>query len=451
MIPQKPKSTSVAASRFATQGKSSLAVSSLAVPTKSTSAAGPPVVFVGIDWADREHEVALLTPDGTLLRETFAQDPVAIRDWVASLATRFPGHRMVVALEQSRGALFAALTPHELLELYPINPDQLANYRKALSPSRAKSDPGDAELLARFVANHHLQLRRWQPDEAATAKLRELTQLRRQLVEMRKGLLNKLKSNLKLYFPLALTCGKDLNTPLILDLLRRWPHLRELQRVHPKTLRRFLHEHGRRNEDQQSEFINNARAAVPLTTDDAIVGPRSLLVQGLVQQIRDLNDTIATFDEELKTATATHPDQPLYRALPGAGDVLVPRLIAALGSDRERFQSSDEVERCTGIAPITQASGQSKHVVKRTACSKFLRQTFHEFADQARKWSPWSTAYYDMRRAQGTKHHAAVRALAYKWIRIIFRLWKTNTIYNEATYQTQLRKTNSPLLKYLPS
>ena len=90
-------------------------------------------------------------------------------------------------------------------------------------------------------------------------------------------------------------------------------------------------------------------------------------------------------------------------------------------------------------------------MVKRTACSKFLRQTFHEFADQARKWSPWSTAYYDMRRAQGTKHHAAVRALAYKWIRIIFRLWKTNTIYNEATFQTQHRKTKSPLLKYLPS
>ena len=338
-----------------------------------------------------------------------------------------------MALEQSRGALFAALTPHKVLDLYPINPDQLANYRKAMSPSRAKSDPVDAELLARFVAHHHPQLRRWQPDEAATAKLKELAQLRRNLVEMRKGMLNKLKSNLKLYFPLILTFGQDLNVPLILDLLRRWPTLHDLQRVHPKTLRCFLHGHGRKNADQQTEFITNVRAAVPLTTEDALVGPRSLLVQGLVQQIRDLNQTIATFDEQLKTATATHPDQPIFRSLPGAGDVLVPRMIAAFGSDREWFQSAEEAQSYTGIAPITQASGKSQHVVKRTACSA------------------WSKAYYDMRRAQGTQHHAAIRALAYKWLRIIYHLWKTNTIYSETTYQTQLRKHNSPLLKYLPS
>lgn len=415
--------------------------------TMSTSAA----VWIGIDWADREHAVHIL-PDGEQpgMSETLRQEPEAIAAWVERLQARFPQRRLLVTLEQSRGALMAGLAGHECLELYPLNPKQLASYRDAVYPSGSKDDPEDAELLALFLRDHQPRLRRWRPDAVETRRLGELSELRRQLVEERKRVVLRLAGSLKLYFPLALQfAGHSLSGPLLLDLLRRWPTLQELKRVHPKTLRKFLAEHGVKNADRQTNFIQSVRGAAVLTTDQALIAPRAKYVQALVQQVRDLQRAIAEFDEELRAATAVHPDQPLFGSLPGAGEALTPRLIAAMGSDRQRYQSALQVQCYSGIAPITRRSGQSRHVVKRQACPKFLRQTFHEFADHARKWSRWSGAFYRMKRAAGMKHQAAIRALAFKWIRIIFRMWQTRIPYSESHYLAQLQRTNSPVLKFL--
>ena len=137
-----------------------------------------------------------------------------------------------------------------------------------------------------------------------------------------------------------------------------------------------------------------------------------------------------------------HPDNPAdclgYPAL-------VPRLIAAFGSDRNRWQSPEQLQSYSGIAPVTQQSGNSRVVKRRYACPKFLRQTFHEFADHSRKWSPWAKAWYEDRRARGVKHHAALRALAFKWIRIMFRMWKNRETYSESHYTTALVNAGSPL------
>jgi len=119
------------------------------------------------------------------------------------------------------------------------------------------------------------------------------------------------------------------------------------------------------------------------------------------------------------------------------------------GTDRDRFDTAEEIQNYSGIAPVTRQSGKVRHVSRRYACPKFLRQTFHEFADHARKWSAWSKAFYNMKIAAGFKHHAAVRALAYKWIRVLFYLWKTRTVYDEAVYIEQLKKRNSPVINFL--
>lgn len=407
------------------------------------------VLWVGIDWADQEHVVCVVTPTGEHV-ETISHQPEAISEWVTALRQRFGPLRILIALEQSRGALMAALTGFDDIALYPINPKQLASYRDAVCPSGAKDDPSDARLLARFLAHHHGQLRPWRPDTPHTRRIAELCELRRKLVDDRKRLVQQLSSSLKLYFPLLLTLtGRTLHSDLVLDLLSRWPTLWQLKRVHPKTLRTFLAEHGLKNHRQQTEFIETVRAALPLTKDKALIEPRAQYVQVLAGQIKDLNRAIAGFDEEIQQAAAAHPDQAIFRSLPGAGDALVPRLIAAFGSDRTRYESAEQVQCYSGIAPVTRKSGKSLSVSKRIACPKFLRQTFHEFADHARKWSPWSKAFYRMKRAAGMKHHAAVRALAFKWIRIIFRLWQTNTTYCEATYLQKLQATGSPLIQFL--
>jgi transposase len=417
---------------------------------KSSSSDTPPCVLIGLDWGDRQHALCLLWPDGSREHALIEHTPEAIAQWVAEVQSRAKGGRILIALEQSRGALFNALVGYEGLELVPINPKQLARYRESIYPSGAKTDPKDAELLAEFLKNHHHKLARFTALDEQTRRLDETSRLRRKLVDDRKTLFQKLQSTLKLYFPQLLAwCSATPQNGMLLALLRRWPSLSELSREHPKTLRKFLAEHGIKDADRQTEWIKTVRGATPLTLDQCLIGPRATYAQSLARQIAELNRSIAEFEKQLDEATSAHPDGALFRSLPGAGAVLTPRLIAAFGSDRDRYQTAEELQKKSGIAPITKKSGQSWLVLSRIACPKYLRQTFHEFAEYARRFSDWSRAFYAMKRAQGMHHHAAVRALAYKWIRIIFRMWQTRTPYSEALYLEHLKSHHSPLLAYL--
>jgi transposase len=154
------------------------------------------------------------------------------------------------------------------------------------------------------------------------------------------------------------------------------------------------------------------------------------------------------FDAEIAELCAAHQDFELFTSLPGAGSVYAARLLAALGADRERWASADEVARYAGVAPVIERSGQSCWVRWRYFCPKFLRQSFHEFAGESVRHSFWARAYYEQQRERGKDHQAATRALAYKWIRIIFRCWQTRTPYDEVKYLESLRRKGSPLLSY---
>jgi Transposase IS116/IS110/IS902 family len=125
--------------------------------------------------------------------------------------------------------------------------------------------------------------------------------------------------------------------------------------------------------------------------------------------------------------------------------VLAPRLLAALGSQRERYANAAEVQAYSGIAPVTERSGKKKWVHFRWACPKFLRQSFHEWAGHSIAHSQWARSYYQQQRERGKRHHAAVRGLAFKWIRIVFRCWKDRVAYDESKYLAALAKRNSPL------
>jgi transposase len=390
--------------------------------------------FIGIDWADKEHAVCLL--DGPRLRrEVLSHSPEAIAAWAAGLARDFPNQPVAVMVEQSRGALLDALTQYPQLVLFPINPKQAARYREALVHSGKKDDPTDAECLARFLREHHRQLRAWKPEDPLTRQLAQLVELRRKTVESRKQTTQQCIARLKQYFPLAL----ELGDAICLAVVERWPTQQALARANPATLRKFFAQHGRRNADQVNELIARIRAATPLTTDRAIIEPNALAMKFLVKELRVLEAAVAEFDAAIAQCFAAHPDAELFRSPPGAGAALAPRLLVAFGTDRSRFASADEVQAYSGIAPVTKRSGKSCHVTKRYFCNKFLRQTFHEFADHARKWSTWSKAFYEHLRARGHRHHAAVRSLAFKWIRILFRCWKNRQSYDEARYLKQLQ------------
>jgi transposase len=413
--------------------------------------------FVGVDWADQQHAVCLASPDGARLdRGVLDQEATAINDWARELQQRFAGQRIAVCLEQSRGALIYALLKYEFLVLFPLNPKQLARYRQAFAPSGAKDDPTDAELLCRFVREHHQQLRAWCPDDVATRALRLLSEDRRQAVDERTGYGNRLQQCLKETFPLALElAGKNIYAERFLNLLAKYPTLRELQRASPRQLVKLLSRRRRVADepslaDAQDPRVLSVRAAVPLTTDPAVLEAARLKITRIVALLHNLNEAIEAYDRQIAERFATHDDAPLFANLPGAGPALAPRLAAAFGSDRTRYQSAEQLQSYSGIAPITVRSGKSCVVKRRRACPRFLRQTFHEFARCSRIKSAWAAAYCRMLIAQGHGFHAALRALAFKWIRILFRCWQQRTPYNEHHYLEQLRRKNSPLLAFLP-
>jgi transposase len=170
-----------------------------------------------------------------------------------------------------------------------------------------------------------------------------------------------------------------------------------------------------------------------------------MVVKVIVQLVRSLIEGIADLDEKIEEAAAAHPDFFIFESLPGAGAVMAPRLLAAFGSQRERYGSAREVQSYTGIAPVTERSGKKQWVHFRLAAPKFLRQSFHEWAGHSVAQSGWARSYYQQLRSQGKGHHAAVRALAFKWIRVVFRCWKDRVAYDESKYLATLARRGSPL------
>jgi transposase len=161
-----------------------------------------------------------------------------------------------------------------------------------------------------------------------------------------------------------------------------------------------------------------------------------------------VSSTAREFDRQMAEVCAAHEDDALFESFPGAGEVYASRLTAALGSDRSRWLSADEVACLAGVAPVIERSGQSCWVRWRYFCPKFLRQTFHEYTGESIRHSFGARASYESQREKGQRHHAAVRALAFKWVRIIFRCWQTGTAYDEVKYLESLRRKGSPLLSY---
>ena len=170
-----------------------------------------------------------------------------------------------------------------------------------------------------------------------------------------------------------------------------------------------------------------------------------MLVTVIVQVIRSLVAGIANLEEKIEEAAAAHPDFFIFDSLPGAGAALAPRLLAAFGSQRERYSTAREVQSYSGIAPVMERSGKKQWVHFRVACPKFLRQSFHEWAGHSIAQSVWARSYYQQLRSRGKGHHAAVRALAFKWIRVVFRCWKDGVAYDESRYLASLARRGSPL------
>jgi transposase len=405
--------------------------------------------YVGIDWADTKHDICLQAA-GDIRREfdCIPHQVARIDEWAKTLHRRFGGP-IAVAVELAKGPIVAALQKYDFFTLFPINPSTLAKYREAFKPSRAKDDPTDAELALDLLLRHPERFAPLRPQSVAMRSLLSLVEQRRELVGDKTRLTNRLCDTLKQYYPQALEWFEQRDTVLFCDFLTRWPTLLAVRRARRTTLEAFFHAHQGRRANLIEARLESIRGATPLTEDPGIVAPCRLYVLALVEQLRTVLTAIDRFDREIATVAGTLPDYTLFQGLPGAGPQLAPRLLAAFGEQRERFHGADELQKYSGIAPVTERSGKKSWVHWRWQCPKFLRQTFVEWAAQTINRSFWAGAYYRQQRTKGSSHQAAVRALAFKWIRILYRCWQTRTPYDETTYLNALRKRGSPLLRNL--
>lgn len=401
--------------------------------------------FIAIDWADQKHTLALQVAGQTKKETgTLEQKPEVIGTWVAKLRERFGGRPVAVAVEQSRGALIHALLTYDFIVLYPLHPSTVAKFREAFKSSGAKNDPLDADQILEILTKHLDRLKPLNPDTEETRLLARRVEDRRHAVDLRTGHIQALGAALKEYFPQALELlNGNLASRLAGDLLRKWPTFEAFQQAKPSTIKRFYYGHNIRSPEVIEKVVNLGTMGKPLTTDTAIVESGRRLAQLHARVIQTLNPLIAAYDQRIERAFADHPEAHLFDQLPGAGAALAPRLLAFFGTDRSRYAAAENIQSFSGIAPVTKSSGKSRVVYFRVACPKFDRQTFHEFARLSVDTCQWARNYLEYYTAKGKKYHTVIRALAFKWIRVLFQCWKNRTPYNEARYMKVLKRRGS--------
>jgi len=417
-------------------------------PTAIAEANSKYVWSVGIDRADQKHDITqhCLT-DGRYQTFQIGADAVSVRAWLKELKELSgPQGRAVVGFEQSRGSLFEMLREQkDWLDLYPLNPLTPTRYRQTFYSSGAKDDPLDSQLIEELVCKHLNRLRLYQPPEPVLCELDLLCQLRRKAVDNAVRFENQLRSHLKVYYPLVLELHEELDSTLTLHFLKRWPTLQALKRAKVQTLRSFYYQHHSRSQTLIEERLQKIAGAQAVTEDRTLIGPLVLSVQGLVSQLLAQKATEAAFDKAIQELARKHPDYPIFESLPGAGLQIAPRLMVAFGSDRSALTDPSQMQKKSGIAPVLDRSSQSEKIRRRWCRPKFLCQTFHEFAGCSIPHCAWAKAYYQNLLSRGKSHNTAVRALAFKWIRIIFRLWQDHTLYDDERHLRNLTKRHSPL------
>ena len=402
-------------------------------------------VHVGLDWADRKHDLCIQFSSGERSFQVIEHSPESLDTWLKNLHKQVKG-QIAVALELKKGPIVYALQKYPFVTVFPVHALSLARYRQAFWPSGAKDDPQDAELALELMLRYPKKVTPIEPSNSDIRLLQQLVEQRRQLVEDKRRFVNRLINTLKQYYPQPLEWFSHRDSALFCELIIRWPNLQTLKRARSSTIRSFFETARGRGVAHVDKRIVSIEQAIPLTNDNCVIEANALMAVCLAKQIKLVGDNIQAYDKRIESLFESLPDAKLFKSLPGIGPCMGPRMLAALGDNRERFHSAEEIQSYAGIAPVTERSGQKCWVHWRWQCSKFVRQTFVEWAAKTVQSSYWAEIYYQGQRRKGKSHQSAIRALAYKWIRIIYRCWKTRTCYDEAKYLRALKDRNSPLL-----
>lgn len=384
--------------------------------------------MAGVDWATRAHAVCVIDPDGSI-RARF-EVPNTGKSF-AGLIKRLVQLKVVdIAIERPDGPFVEALLD-EGLAVYVIPPRQLKALRTRYGSTGAKSDPGDAYVLADVLRTDKRRLKPLTSDSPETKALRALTRTRKDLVEARVALVNQLRAQLELCFPGAVGMFYELDSPMSIAFLRRYPTAVRAARMTEARLAAFLRRIGYCGRKPVAEMLARIRQAPEAGITEAESEARAACILALLDAIEKLNARARELQGEIVERLELHRDAHIFTSLPKAGrGVRAASLLAEIGDARERFPDEESLAALAGVAPVTRASGKARSVGFRWACDKKLRNALIDFADDSRNASAWARRIYDDAIARGKRHPHAVRILARAWVRVIWRMWQDGDAYD---------------------
>jgi transposase len=388
------------------------------------------MVFVGLDWASTAHAVCVLDPTGTIRwRGSIPHLAEGLAELVRRLRQWGPPETVQVAIERPSGVVIDTLLDAGV-QVVPIHPNVVKATRARYAAAPAKSDDGDRYLLADLLRTDGHRFRPLRPLADDTRALRALVRGRDDLVGQRVALANQLRALLERFWPGAAVIFADVDSPIALAFLARYPTPQSAERVGERRLAQFLRRHAYSGRRPAAELLGRLRGAPVGRAGEAECDASGELVCSLVTVLVPLVAQIQHLSAAIAAALTDHPDGPLIQSLPRSGQVNAAQLLAELGDDRARFPTAEQLTAEAGAAPVTRASGKHRAVVFRWACNKRLRQAITTLADHSRHASPWAAAVYTRARARGCDHPHAIRILARAWLRVIWRCWQDRQPYD---------------------
>ncbi|MDP8944230.1 MAG: IS110 family transposase [Actinomycetota bacterium] len=387
----------------------------------------------GVDWAKEEHAVCVVDEAGRFLSERrFAHDERGLRELCRSLVRRGVER---VAIERPEGILVERLLEAGLVVL-AVHPNQLKAARPRFRAAGGKSDGFDAFVLAELARTDHHRFRALAPDSDETKALKALTRAREDLVQTRVALANQLRAELEAFWPGAARVFADVDSPIALAFLERYPSPADARSLGEKRLSGFLARHGYCGRRPLPDLLARLREAPAGTAGELEVEARRTVVLALVAALRPLVEQIKLLGSQIAGAVRAHPDGEVFLSLfrSPKSTITAARLVAEIGDCRGRYPTAEAMAADAGMSPVAVESGKRKVASFRRACDKRLRDAVATLADATRHHNPWAKDLYRRAISRGHDHPHAIRVLGRAWVRVIWRMWQDNAPYDPARH-----------------
>jgi len=391
-------------------------------------------LFAGLDWGGSRHAVCVVGDDGTVAAHfEVKHDAEGLRELRVQLARLAPAAEIRIAIERPTGLLVDSLLEAGYA-VVPIHPNVVKACRPRYRAVGAKSDLGDSYLLADVLRTDGHRFKSLTPQSDAIKALRALVRTRDDLVAERVGLANQLRALLESFWPGAAAIFADIDSPIALAFVQRYPTPKSAAVLGEKRLASFLAQHQYCGRRPASELLGRLRAAPVGLARGAEANVKGELVRALARVLESIVAELVKLTSRVEHEVAQLPEGKVVMSFPRAGRVNAAQILAELGDVPERFQTEEQLAAEAGVCPVTYESGKSRGVSFRWACNHRLRQAVTTWADNSRHSSPWAKYVYASARARGCDHPHAVRILARAWVRVLWRAWVAKTPYNAAQH-----------------